>query len=438
MHARLTVRFAARAALLIALASSPSLAQEPDSLEGLLERARERQAAAVEAIRPEVDRLVKELRAAVVEGRRRPIEAARTNLVRVGPIAAPLLIDHLDPGDPSDPDTRAMAVRVSQVLVATRPRSITEGLLDIVRTGTLEGRLNALRVLGETPEPQRVCPVLVEVYRRTDGPLRRSSLASLAKIGGPDAEALLVEALDDPTGDLAGLALRALAGSQAVAAAPDVLAFVRQSSFAAANAREVIAYYDACSSAMTPDHASALIDLASDKEAATDDRTAILALIGQYPEAVGDDERDRLRAIARQGLPDLSEAALVCLAILGDRNARRELIEPYDDRVAKNKSWAKSYENRGNVLYRIGEYRDAIRDYRKALDLGAADPRARQEEVHIGLARCYALVGKLREAAQTLRGAPITAAEVKALADDPDFAELRASSRYGDVFDVDR
>jgi len=428
--------------LLPVLGTTPALGttldQERDSLEQFLERARSQEAAALEAIRPKIELRFEQLQSAVIEGRRRPIEAARSQLVELGPIAAPLLVTHLDPGDASDPDTRALAKRVSQVLVLTRPSSITEELLDIARTGTLEGRLNAVRVLAVSPEPDRARPVLAELYVRTHGALRSSSLSALARLGGDETMALLRQALSDPDGEVVAIALRALADGRALAAGDAILTFARNQERAGPNVRDLLRYYSACPELLSNAHVDALIDLASTPATRTDDRTAILDTLGRHPESVDEDDRKRIRKIAGAPAQDLHEAALVCLTILGDRSARRELLDPYVERVEKNRDWAKSYENRARILYRIGDYRDAIRDYKKALDLVAMDQRTRQEEAYVGLARCYALSGKLREAAQTLLDAPLTAAQVRALAKDPDFAELRASARYGDVFDVDR
>jgi tetratricopeptide (TPR) repeat protein len=216
-----------------------------------------------------------------------------------------------------------------------------------------------------------------------------------------------------------------------------VLAFARNQERAGPNVPGLLRYYEACPKLLVGSHIDALIDLASTAATRTDDRAAILDILGRHPDEVDDDDRKRIRRISGAPAQELHEAALVCLSILGDRSARRELLDPYDDRLEKNKNWAKSYESRAYILYRIGDYREAIRDYKRALELMAVDQRTRQEEAHIGLARCYALSGKLREAAQTLVDAPMTAAEVAALGDDPDFAELRASSRYGDIFNVD-
>ena len=75
------------------------------------------------------------------------------------------------------------------------------------------------------------------------------------------------------------------------------------------------------------------------------------------------------------------------------------------------------------------EWDEAIKDFSTALrfsrDDGQSDP-----EIYLGLARASARRGKLKDAAVWLREAPIPMSELRKLADDPDFRELRAS-RFG-------
>ena len=55
---------------------------------------------------------------------------------------------------------------------------------------------------------------------------------------------------------------------------------------------------------------------------------------------------------------------------------------------------------------------------------------------HLGIARCYALLGRFKEAREYLRNAPVSRETIRNLADDPDFAEMSAHPKYGDVFET--
>ena len=78
-------------------------------------------------------------------------------------------------------------------------------------------------------------------------------------------------------------------------------------------------------------------------------------------------------------------------------------------------------------------YRYAIKDYRRLIELHQESGSDRRGEnlAHVGLARAYALSGRLREAASTLERSPLSSLERRALASDPDFAELAKHPRYG-------
>ena len=73
-----------------------------------------------------------------------------------------------------------------------------------------------------------------------------------------------------------------------------------------------------------------------------------------------------------------------------------------------------------------------IKDYTRALELGKG--KGVDEEPYLGLARCYALQGKFREAAEYLDRAPISVKTLHELAEDPDFAEMVADKRGRESF----
>jgi len=122
---------------------------------------------------------------------------------------------------------------------------------------------------------------------------------------------------------------------------------------------------------------------------------------------------------------------------VGDKNARRELLQEYDTAIERNKTWASSYEARANVLYKLHDYREAMKDYQKALQLSAGDLKAHTEESYIGLARCYAQQGKLKEAAQHIEKAPVSMKRLAELAKEPVFAKLAENPKYRGVFKIE-
>src|SRR5260221_511476 len=149
-------------------------------------------------------------------------------------------------------------------------------------------------------------------------------------------------------------------------------------------------------------------------------------------------DADRASAILvelfRSAQGDLRPGALVILYLSGERSARKELLADYDEQIDKNKQWAASFEARANVLYRIGEYREATRDYQKSLMLAASDVRAHTEGSYMGLARCYMQRGKLKEASGELEKAPLSKKQLGELAKEPVFKKLVDHPKYGAIF----
>jgi tetratricopeptide (TPR) repeat protein len=78
---------------------------------------------------------------------------------------------------------------------------------------------------------------------------------------------------------------------------------------------------------------------------------------------------------------------------------------------------------------RMHDWDSAIDDFTTALRFGRDDGQP-LDEAYVGLARACARRGKLKDAAEWLRKAPISMSDLRALEKDPDFRELR-ESRFG-------
>ena len=123
---------------------------------------------------------------------------------------------------------------------------------------------------------------------------------------------------------------------------------------------------------------------------------------------------------------------MILLSKHGDRKARRVLLEPYDKAISRAKSRPKAYDNRADVLFRIGDLRAAIKDYKRSLEVGRN--KAVNEVPFLGLARCYALLGKFRDAADWLDKAPVSVTTLQELATEPAFAAMIENERYRKAF----
>ncbi len=438
---RLRILTLALACLLCAPAVCRGQAQDPtskkverESLQQFLERLRHLQQGLLQGKKGDVDSCLRALEIEAKTRRTEGLEAAQQRLVQLGTECAPLLVDRVDPGATADDTAKLVARHVTEALIELPTRAITARLSEIARVGSPDGRINAVRVLAVAPGRDEVSAVLTTIYRRDEGELRSAALAALAKLGGPENEALLKEALSDKNPDTVKLGLNALAQAHAVSLAPIVLRLLEVPRDAGMYTEQFLAYYRACPEALDKQHLAALVRVAAEFSVATESRVRILEVVPAFADRIDGDVRKTLRTIADSPSREIHEAALVTLVLVGDKNARKDLVSDYDAQIERNKGWANSYEARANVLYRIGEHKDAIKDYTKALQLSADDVRARQDTAYIGLARCYMQLGKLKDAAQSLEKATISMKDLAALARDPVFERLVKDPKYRHIF----
>jgi tetratricopeptide (TPR) repeat protein len=407
------------------------------SIQELIARLRRTRDERVGELRASVDQVVRALDLEIQTKRPAGLAEQREKLAALGPECAPILVEMIDPGEKPDDAAKLRASTIARALADQPSPAVTARLIAIARTGSPDGRLNAVQALGSSPDVERASAVLSEIYRGSEGDLRCASLAGIARLGGPEAETILGSALESGDVALVRTCLQALASAHGSAYASRVLKLVSATREAAGSADAVVAYYRACPEVVDKPHILALVRLAADLGVAAESRGKILDLLPKYGDKFDTEVRKELHQLANSGTREVRESALVTLYVAGDRSVRKELLANYDDQVEKNKQWAQSFEARANILYRIGDYQQAIRDYVKALQLASNVLHAKTEGSHIGLARCYMQQGKLKDAFDELNRAPIGQPELAELAKEPVFQKLAEHPKYGKIFRVE-
>lgn len=418
------------------LRSAERLAEDRESLQSYLLRLRQQRDQILGAMQGQVQGLIEDLEGHATARNLEGMDVARAKLVQLGPEAAPLLVEHIDPGtSPTDPQ-RLRASSIALALAEMQAASITAKLLEIVQSGSVEGRQNAIRVLATSPEPDRAAPALVGIYRGGLPELRGPALASLARLGGTAAKGALEEALGDAKPEVVRAALDALAQAKSGALANRILRITATPGDAFRVLDPLLGWYRAVPEAADGAHVAALVKLAADPSAPAVERARVLEVLPRFADKFDADVKKSLRSISESPAREMREGALVVLVLAGDKNARRDLLGEFDERIARNEGYAAGYEERGNVYYRIGDYREAVNDFKQAIKLSADDLRARQDTAYIGLAKSYARWGKLKEAAQTLEKAPLTRQQLADLKNEPAFAKLLENAKYRELFEV--
>jgi len=419
------------AALALGAVALPARAEDNESLQATLARLRKERSALAARLKTDLVPILARIETLFTEQRKREAAQVHEELVALGPDVAPLLIPSIDPGADAD-DARAFrAEQVAEALADLGSPAVTDALLALLESGSKAGKRNALVALSGSSDVERVSPPLAEFFRTTmDAELKPAALEAVTKLGGPTANALIGDALLTDETAVISVALDAIVRDKNAACAPHVLAFI-EGTQARSHVPAILDYYVAVDEMRSEENLLALVGLANRSTTYSASKVRILETMLRF-----DLDKDRqlkkaIEPLATIGSEEVRTAALTLLARNGDKGARRDLLKPFDNRINRQKDFAKAYIERADVYYKIGDYRRAIRDYEEANDLNGE--RNRKLEPYIGLARCFALSGKFKEAADALDKAPISIQQLHELADDPDFAEFRAS-RYVSAF----
>jgi hypothetical protein len=142
----------------------------------------------------------------------------------------------------------------------------------------------------------------------------------------------------------------------------------------------------------------------------------------------------KVRQLVEASAAPIQRAAEILLANLGDRGARRSLLDAADLVIerAEEGSWS-GLQKRAELHLDLNDAGSALEDLRRVLKLNQdASPIVRRESF-IAQGRAYALQSKLDKAADSLVDARLSPGDRKLLAQDPDFEELLVHPRHGSV-----
>ncbi|MBK7644069.1 MAG: tetratricopeptide repeat protein [Planctomycetes bacterium] len=432
---------------LLALAGTPAAASaraetkqdapKRESLQEFLKHLKSHQVGLEAQLRGGVDSILKGMESDALARRLEALDQARGKLVALGQEAVPLLLDGLDPGPEATDAQKLRSQFVMRALQDLASPAATDRLVKLAQTGSIEGRRNAIAVLGASPEPLRSAPVLIGIVKQNQVDLRDAALTALAQLGTPEGDRTLSDSLADANAQVVRATLLALAAAKNTSLAPRILQLVEVPRDAVQYIDPLLYYYSHVPAAADKRHILALVKLAADFTPPPEQRARILETLPLLAEKLDNDCKKELKDLSESPTKEVKEAALVVLVIGGDKNARRDLFADIELQIQRNKNFAQNYETRARLEYRIGEWRDAQKDFQSAIKLSADDFRARPEESYIGLARCYMQQNKLKEARDTLEKAPISLKQLQELSKEPVFQKLLENNKFRGVFRLD-
>ncbi len=419
-------------------ASSASLwvAPQDGSLQELLASARKKRAAAFARLAPRIQSLIDRLEAL---GRPRPenqITALRSELDGFGPPAAGLLLPHVDPGASPKRAQLFRAGEVRDALIRMGTGELTQALDTMLSSATLHGRVNAIALLGASSDQKRAGKVLRELFPSTTNELlQKSMVAALVRLGGAANLDLALKGLVEREDDYVRAAVEACAAAERTEAASAIATLLEKPEKVQPILLPLTEYYAACPGALNTETLVGLFRLAGSKQLPNDERITLLTAITHWDFEIEAPARKELEQLAESPVASLREGALILLANLGDREAKRNVLRAYDYAVAANPRFASVQEKRGDILVRLGDHDDAARDFKKAVDLLDRQGRFVAKELRVKLARAFAVTGKAKLAYDALKAANLSPSWLRGLAADPDFAVVLEHSRYRKIFD---
>lgn len=408
--------------------SQDDLTTRPDSIEAALERARMKRDEIQARLKPEVLSLVRELEEIAGRSTRTERRILR-DVAALGPEARPLLLPYLDPGLPKKQGTSYRAARIAHALADAPSDVLTPGLIQLSTEATPEGRRLAIYVLGHQPPDPRIDQHLEKLFYENENVLRLECVRSLALRGGH--RELLSRTLSDSDPEILSAVLKALTARRAEWAAGAVSALLTRPRTAGQILDELTGYYLSCPNVVDQKTLVQLLALLLKEEIDAAARIKLLDAVPSFTKSLDLKERRLIEPILESRNSELREAGLVCMALLGHRPAKRELIKHYTKQVESHGGWPKAYEDRADMYLRIRELSLAIKDYKRSIEeLGERAFLVSYRDLWMKLARAYVGSGKLRQAFETLNEFGLGPEMRKRILADPAFAPL-VDSRYG-------
>lgn len=422
------------ATLLLALV--PALpSQDGGSLEDLRARLAKELEASTTSIAPRVDAALLEAVAARKDGSPRRAAAARAELAALPSTAALVLVERLAVTNEKSDDDVWRAQEAGRALVDVASAATLQRLLELAQHTSPTTRRLALVALGSLPNSESAAATLAARLGELRGEERALAVGALVRLGGPLGAQAFADAVEAGDAQALRAAIAAATARKDASHTALVDRIATNNDLARGTWRELLDHLAALPALLEPQRVNPLIGLVLTGSVKSPDAGVLVERIGLLPIARRH-VQDALDGVARTADESTVTSAKVALARLGDRNVEKALIDELDARVdGARPGDAGPLRALGQMRIRLADYNGAINDLKKALKEAKDGGAFVQREIHIDIARAYALNERLDKAAAALADANLTNARREEVAGLPEFAVLAAHPRYGEIFD---
>lgn len=406
-----------------------------ESLEEFLRRMREKRDAVHRELEPEVARLILALESAAPGSDE--FNALESSLFGLGTEAVPLLVPWIDPGSAPTTGSLHRADAVAEFLAQAELTAALPKLEQLTEQASQRGRVKAIQLLGNSRLPTAAGSILRDLLAQpeTTKSLRKHIFEGLIRLGGQSNWDPAMETLSlRRAGDAAyiDVILQAFSKVEPAAIHAPVRRLLANQDEATAHLHAIFDYFEAAPQLFDGETARLTIDLLSSPKLPPATSAALLGRLPKLHRDRGTPEwRDWLEPLTYGSSQVRRDGALICMSRLGDRGARKRLLQPFDDRVKETGKSSSSLAQRGAIYVELEEYDSALRDFKRAIE----NTRSTlvQQANWIQVAWVYCLQGKLSRASSALEDANLSSVMQRQLAADERFAELLQHERYGRV-----
>ncbi|MEC7585055.1 MAG: hypothetical protein VYE77_12115 [Planctomycetota bacterium] len=348
-------------------------------------------------------------------------------VVEIGDSIVPLLLERLRPVA-NNPTTRNQASNCRRILLRMDPNSFLDALLELVTSNNEVGRTEALRLLGAATSDraeQALEAALAQQFAHErlillDGfkqhKTRRVAPKLVAMLGSSDRK-VRVAVLD-----------------YLIAAAPEAVLEAVLDALGTEQEKALLALYVEYLQQVAkgnPVVASVLLPFLDQQQLDWRDTMKLVKALGTIAPRNHEPTKQRLHLLLdADATSSLGLEAALSLNELGDKTGLKKLERTLTDllRRPKGRRQAQLFEQRANMFYATGQYREAAIDYQRVLENSSST--LLQRKTRLRLISCEAHRRKWSAMLRQLQQIQLTYEELMQLAkDDPAVAEALKQDR---------
>lgn len=331
----------------------------------------------------------------------------------LGDSVVTLLLEKLQPVA-DGAQARNLAANCRRVLARLDPGSFLDALAELARSGNEVARLESIHLLGLS-RSKRAVPVLAAMLDDGRAAETLPVLDALTRLRDPSVAERLAPMLGSNDRAVRTAVMDYLVAATPPAVMPTVLQALGGETDRSLLPRYV--EYFAATAKADPAVARALLPLLDDDKLDWRGTKRLVEILARVAPEDHEPTEKRLHALLDTGdTGALALEAALTLRALGDKNGLKKLLQTITDQLRRpqRRQDPQLYEDRANLHFAVGDYREAADDFDKVLDL--SNSPLLQRKMRRELVRCEARRARWDRMLRQLKDSNLSYDEVMELA----------------------